>query len=359
MTLALERRLPIAPRSNRRPRGVLAVGVSVTALLCAMFVSIGNGALHISWGVTFDAALAGLHGRAANLAGPEAIVCYLRLPRVFMAALVGMSLGMSGAAMQGLFRNSLADPYLLGVASGASLGATIALSLGGHLAAGFMQAPLGPAAAVTVPPFAFAGGLGGVLCTLALARGGRSKTTSVLLAGVVVGSVLTSLTTYWMVRDGDRLRAVFAWTLGSLSFSSWGDLVHALPYAVCGLGLLWAAARSLDALQLGEDTARTLGVHVHRVQVGVIVGASLATAAAVSFAGVIGFVGLVAPHVMRRLGTPNHRVLLPASAAAGGTLLVLADLGARTLIRPAELPVGILTTLLGGPVFLWLLRREG
>ncbi len=358
MTLAFERRFTAA-RSGRRTRGALAVIGSFTALFCAMLFSAGNGALHISWSATLDAAVAGLRGGVANLTGSEAIVCYLRLPRVLMAALVGTSLGMSGAAMQGLFRNSLADPYLLGVASGASLGATIALSLAGHLAPAFVQAPFASeGTASMVPPFAFAGALAGVLCTVALARGARAKSSSVLLAGVVVGSVLTSLTTYLMLRDADRLRAVFAWTLGNLSFASWSDLLHASPYAACGIALLYATARGLDALQLGEDTASTLGVPVQRVQVGVIVGASLATAAAVSFAGVIGFVGLVAPHVMRRLGAPTHRVLLPASAAAGGTLLVLADLGARTFIRPAELPVGIVTTLVGGPFFLWLLRRE-
>ena len=161
-----------------------------------------------------------------------------------------------------------------------------------------------------------------------------------------------------MLRDADRLRAVFAWSLGNLALSNWGDLGRALPYALAGIGLLSLLARGLDALQLGEDTARTLGVNARWLRIGVVVGASLATAAAVAFVGIIGFVGLVAPHVMRRLGTPGHRVLIPASALGGGALLVLADLGARTLVRPAELPVGVITTLIGGPFFIWVLRRQ-
>jgi iron complex transport system permease protein len=272
----------------------------------------------------------------------------------------GASLGSSGAAMQGLFRNPLAEPYLLGVASGASFGATVAMTFTGQLALAFAEVPFAPSqTANLVPMFAFMGAIGAVFATLALTQArSRSKTPSILLAGIVVGSVLTSLTTYLMMRDADRLRAVFSWALGNLAASSWTDVARAAPYAAAGMLCLFALARGLDALQLGDDTARTLGVDTQRVRVGVIVGASLSTAAAVSFVGIIGFVGLAAPHIMRRLGAVNHRALLPASGLAGATLLVLADLVARVLIRPAELPVGIVTTLVGGPFFLWLLRRQ-
>ena len=198
-----------------------------------------------------------------------------------------------------------------------------------------------------------------MLATLALSRaGGRTRTHTLLLAGVVVGGVLVSLTTYLMLRDADRLRAVFSWTLGNFAQASWIDLRRSLPYAATGMALLYACAPGLDALQLGEDTARTLGLRASALRFGVIVGASLATAASVAFVGIIGFVGLVAPHIMRRLGAPSYRALLPASALAGAALLVLADLGARTLVRPAELPVGVVTTLAGGPFFLWLLRKD-
>jgi len=263
--------------------------------------------------------------------------------------------------MQGLFRNPLAEPYLLGVASGASFGATLARSLEGALGSAFAQAPFVEASRGSeIPLFAFLGAAGAVLATIVLSRGAsaRSKTTSLLLAGVVVGGVLTSLTTYLMLRDADRLRAAFSWNLGNLAASTWHDLGHALPYAVVGLLLLCALSRGLDAMQLGEDTAQTLGVSAGALRACVIVGASLATAAAVAFVGVIGFVGLVAPHLMRRIGTPAHRILLPASAFGGAALLVFADLGARTLVRPAELPVGVVTTMLGGPFFLWLLWRQ-
>jgi iron complex transport system permease protein len=232
--------------------------------------------------------------------------------------------------------------------------------LTGRLGTPFLLVPFAAGSAAPLLPLcAFGGALGAVLLTAALSTAShRDRTSSLLLAGVVVGSVMLSLTTYLMLRDADRLRAVVSWTLGSLSLASWAELAHASPYAATGLLLLYVFGRSLDALQLGPDTARTMGVDLGRVRIGVIVGASMATAASVAFVGVIGFVGLVAPHIMRRLGPPQHRVLLPASMIGGATLLVLADLGARTLVRPSELPLGVVTTLLGGPFFLWLLRRK-
>jgi cobalamin transport system permease protein len=360
MNVAVDDRVFAEARASRRARAAGAVVGSAVVLACAMLLSAASGALPISSGATLAALAAGVRGHAATLDVTGAIVWNLRFPRVLMAALVGASLGTSGAAMQGLFRNPLADPYLLGIASGASFGATLALCLSGRLATAFSDSLFAPdAISGFVPLFASLGAAGAVLATLVLSRAGsRSRTASLLLAGVVVGSVLVSLSTYLMVRDADRLRAVLAWTLGNLSLSSWADLGWASPYAAVGMTLLYALARGLDALQLGEDTARTLGMNPRTIRIGVIVGTSLATAAAVAFVGIIGFVGLVAPHIMRRLGTPHHRVLLPASALGGATLLVLADLGARTLIRPAELPVGVVTTLVGGPFFLWLLRRE-
>jgi len=345
---------------RRRARAAVLLSGSSALLGVLMVVSACSGALPISLQITLEALWGGLSGQSARFDELHAIVWQLRLPRVLMAAIVGASLGSSGAAMQGLFRNPLADPYLLGVASGASFGATLAMTLAGKLAAAFAEAPFASGSfANLVPVFAFAGALSAVLGTLFLSQAGaRAKPTSVLLAGVVVGSILTALTTYLMLRDADRLRAVFSWTLGNLSLSSWRDVERVLPYASVGFAGMYALARGLDALQLGEDTARTLGVRPRRVRSGVILAASLSTAAAVSFVGVIGFVGLSAPHIMRRLGVLGHRGLLPAAAVGGALLLVLADLGARVLVRPAELPVGIVTTLIGGPFFLWLLRRQ-
>jgi iron complex transport system permease protein len=353
---------PAGPHANsgmagtgRSWRAAAALLGALALLVAAGVLAAGNGTLSIPPGVTLAAIGKGVTG--APLEGLESIVWNLRLPRVAFALLVGASLGACGAAMQGLFRNPLADPYLMGVASGASLGATIALVLGGSVAAAFAPGVFNQGGSSLVPLAAFAGALLAVLLTLALARGGRG-TTGLVLAGVVVGSILTSASTLVMLRDADRLRAVFAWSLGSLALAGWAEVAAVAPYALLGLLGLLASARALDALQLGDDTARTLGLGVERVRYGVILAASLTTAAAVAYAGPIGFVGLVAPHVMRRLGVPSHATLIPASAFAGGALLVLADLGARTLTRPAELPVGVVTTLVGGPFFLWLLARR-
>ena len=344
----------------RRARAVAAIAGPAVVLLLAALLAVGSGALPISSHATIRALYSGVFGRASALEGDEAIVWNLRLPRVLMAALVGASLGCSGGALQGLFRNPLVDPYLLGIAGGATFGATLAMSIGGRLAQPFAEALFAPGgASVLVPLYAFLGSIGAVTLTLLLARAGtKSRATSLLLAGIVVGSILVASTQCLMMRDSDRLHALVSWTLGNLAMTSWADLRWAFPYAVSGMVVLYALARGLDSLQLGEETARTLGVRTRTLRVGVIVGASLATAAAVAFVGAIGFVGLVAPHAMRRIGTPQHRVLLPASALAGAALLVLADLAARTVVRPAELPVGVVTTLLGGPFFLWLLRRR-
>jgi len=359
MTVGSVEGFAAAPTVRRARVAPLLLGFGVL-LLASMALSAGSGAMPVSLRTTMEALWGGIRGQTEGFDAVHAILWNLRLPRVFMAALVGASLACSGAAMQGLFRNPLADPYLLGVASGASFGATLGMTFRGQLGSAFAELPfLSSPGQSLVPLFAFAGAVAAVVATLALTGGhGRAKAPTILLAGIVVGSVLTSLTTYLMMRDADRLRAAFSWGLGNLAVASWGTVLGITPYAGAGMALLYALARGLDALQLGDDTARTLGVDTRRVRLGVILGASLSTAAAVSFVGIIGFVGLAAPHVVRRLGAATHRGLLLTSALAGGTLLVLSDLGARTLIRPAELPVGIVTTLIGGPFFLWLLRRK-
>jgi iron complex transport system permease protein len=338
--------------------------VSVALFLLALLggsvvLSLGSGALPIPFGMTLHVLARGVSGHARHLDGLEAVVWDLRVPRVLTGVLVGGSLGASGAAMQGLFRNPLADPYLLGVASGASLGATVAWVLLGTLGPAFGEVPFVPSHASTlVPLLAFVGATLAVVATVTLAgTGARPRPTSLLLAGVVIGSILTALSTYLLLRDEDRIRAVFAWSLGNLSFAGWRGFASAAPYAIVGFAVLMLFARSLDAMQLGDDTATTLGVNVGRVQLAVIAGASLSTAASVAFVGLVGFVGLIAPHVMRRLGPTDHRTLVLTSALAGAVILVFADLLARTVARPAELPVGIVMTLLGGPFFLWLLRR--
>jgi iron complex transport system permease protein len=332
----------------------VTVGAAVLLIVAVVF-AVSNGTLEISPLTTLNALWRGFSG--AKLEGLESIVFDLRLPRVLMGVLVGATLALAGAAMQGLFRNPLADPYLLGIASGASLGATIAiLGLGGAAfqAAGLLTQNISG----SVPVFAFIGALAAVGATLALSRFGARGSEGIILAGVVVGSLCVSLSTYLILQDPVRMRAAFSWSLGSLSTVGYDSALALALYALPGAALTLVCARYLDALQLGEDTARTLGLNVSGVRFALIAASSLMVAAAVSYVGIIGFVGLVAPHIARRLGAVTHRWLLPASLLIGSSLLVLADLGARLLVRPAELPVGILTTLIGGPFFLWLLQRR-
>jgi iron complex transport system permease protein len=338
-------------------RDVRALLGAAVVLVFVAWLASTNGTLDIPITTTLEAVWKGTTGRAAQLEGLEAIVWNLRLPRVVFGALVGATLAAAGAAMQGLFRNPLADPYLMGTASGAAFGATIAIFVTGTQALAFATGMFSSTSSL-VPLFAFLGAFGAVMMTLWLSSMGRKSNSSLVLSGVIVGAMLTAITTYIQMHDADRMRAVFSWTLGNLALAGWSEVLAVLPYAVLGMIALWIFSRSLDALQLGEDTASTLGIRVDRIKLFVVIAASLATAAAVSYAGIIGFVGLIAPHVMRRIGGPAHRTLIPSSALAGAALLVLADLGARVLIRPQELPVGIVTTMLGGPFFLWLLRRK-
>ncbi|GGR57271.1 iron ABC transporter permease [Deinococcus seoulensis] len=334
-----------AAASDRRgAAGALALPLKtaglVLLLLSAVVLGTGLGSVNVPPGEVLGALWRGVTGQA--LAGNDVIVWQIRLPRVVMGVLVGASLSVCGGAFQGVFRNPLADPYLLGVASGSALGATIAI------VAGWPR--------TLIPVTALLLALAAVTGTLALAREGRRfPPNRLILAGVVVGSVLSAATTALILRGEDRARQVLAYTLGDLGFSGWPDVLTVLPYAALGGGALLLLARALDTLQLGELTARSLGVPVERLRLITVVAASVATAGAVAYVGVIGFVGLIVPHVVRLMFGPGHRTLLPLSALLGGALLVYADLLART--TPLS-QVGIVTTLLGGPFFLWLLRRQ-
>ncbi|GHG25214.1 iron ABC transporter permease [Deinococcus indicus] len=334
-----------AAASDRRgAAGALALPLKtaglVLLLLSAVVLGTGLGSVTVPPGEVLGALWRGVTGQ--ELAGNDVIVWQIRLPRVVMGVLVGASLSVCGGAFQGVFRNPLADPYLLGVASGSALGATIAI------VAGWPR--------TLIPVTALLLALAAVTCTLILAREGRRfPPNRLILAGVVVGSVLSAATTALILRGEDRARQVLAYTLGDLGFSGWPDVLTVLPYAALGGGVLLLLARALDTLQLGELTARSLGVPVERLRLITVVAASVATAGAVAYVGVIGFVGLIVPHVVRLLFGPGHRTLLPLSALLGGALLVYADLLART--TPLS-QVGIVTTLLGGPFFLWLLRRQ-
>ena len=280
----------------------------------------------------------------------EIIVFRIRLPHAVLIALAGSALAGSGAAYQGLFRNPLADPYLIGVASGAGLGAvlTMAWREQGHISGLY-----------TVPVGAFAGALltVGIVYVLAQWRGADS-TTTLILAGVAVSSFASALTSYLMLRSQGELYRAIAWLLGGTTMNGWEPVLVSLPYIAVGLGTLLTTGYAMNVLQFGEEQASQLGLPVRRAKTLILVAASLATAAAISFSGIIGFIGLIVPHVMRMIWGPDYRRLLPLSILGGATALLLADLLARLLLAPQELPVGIITALAGAPFFIWVLLRS-
>lgn len=280
----------------------------------------------------------------------DTVVWQIRLPRVILGSLVGAALGLAGAAFQGLLRNPLADPYVLGVSSGASLGAVLALALG---------LPMGVAGLSSVPLFAFAGALAAIGLVFVMGRqGGRLPMTGLLLAGVALSSFLSSAVSLIVLFSGERMGPILFWLMGGLSSADWPAVLHVLPYLVVGGAIMVWHARALDALAFGEATAGHLGVEVERVKLALFIAASLLTASAVAVSGVIGFVGLVTPHIVRLLRGPSHRWLLPIAMALGAIFLVAADTLARTVLAPQELPVGAVTALCGAPFFLYILHRQ-
>ena len=338
-----------APRPVRR-LSPLAVAVALVLLAGALLAGLLVGAVGLAPGAVlaevadhlpFVSIDSGLNTQEA------AIVWDLRLPRVVLAALVGATLAAAGAAYQGVFRNPLADPYLLGVAAGAGLGATVGIVTVG-------------AASAIVPAAAFAGAVVAVLLTYALggaAGGGRAGTTLVL-AGVAVAAFFTAVQTFVQQRHADTVREVYSWILGRLSTVGWSEVGLLAPYAAVSLVVLLLHRRLLDVLAVGEEEAGALGVSVARVRLVVIAAATLGTAAAVAVSGLVGFVGIVVPHAVRLLAGASYRVILPLSVLGGAAFLVLADLGARTLVSPAEVPLGVITAFVGAPFFAVVLRSS-
>jgi iron complex transport system permease protein len=337
-----------APRRLARPVALLG-GLSVL-LVAAAALGAGLGPIRIPPQEVL-AVLAGKLGLDVGVTvdqQTEAIVWAIRLPRVALGILVGGGLAVAGAALQAIFRNPLADPGLIGVSSGASLGAVAAIVLG--------FAALG---SYTLPFAAFVGGLVATLVVYALARfDGRTEVVTLLLTGLAVNAITGAGIGYLVFRATEtEVRDAVFWTLGSLGGATWTSVLSALPFVALGAIVLPAFARALNLLVLGEREAAHLGVETERVRIIVVAAAALTTGAAVAVAGTIGFVGLIVPHLVRLVAGPDNRLVLPASFLAGASLLVLADLGARTVAAPAELPLGVVTSLIGGPFFLWLLHR--
>jgi iron complex transport system permease protein len=280
----------------------------------------------------------------------EVIVFQVRLPHALLVLLTGAALSGSGAAYQGLFRNPLADPYLLGSASGAGLGAVLVMAL--H----WPQEIFGYLA---VPLAAFAGALLAVFVVYHLAREKQTVAPiALILAGVAVSAFASSLTSYLMLQSGAEIRRALAWLLGGSSMSGWLPVLAALPYMTVGLGVLTISGHALNVLQSGEEQARQMGLNAERAKVIILLAASFSVAAAVAFSGIIGFIGLIVPHVARLVWGPDYRRLIPLSVLGGASALLLADLLARNIIAPQVLPVGVITALFGSPFFLWVLRRS-
>ncbi len=326
------------------PRRLLATLAALALLLVgALLLSVSIGPSGLAPGEAWRALLGRADGAAAD------IVLRVRLPRVVFAALVGASLSVSGALFQALLRNPLADPFILGVSGGAALGGILALSLGGVLGLGY----------AAVPPAAFAGAIGATLLLFAVAGGrGRLSPTTLLLTGVVfnafASAAIVFLASIAGLAEGTR---IFLWLIGNLSDGRFEVAAWVALFLALGLGCAVWLARDLDLLALGEEPAAQLGVEVERAKRVLLVATSLMVGAAVSVAGLVGFVGLIIPHLLRLVFGPGHRLLVPAAALGGATFLVLCDAAARTALSGGELPVGAITALAGGPLFLWLLRR--
>ena len=353
MTLTERRpgRTPVAP--DLRPPGLRA-GLLLAACACLAVAAL----LAVLVGpVRLDPAgvLAELAGRLplVEIQGglPErdaAILWQLRLPRVVLGGLVGAMLALAGAAYQGVFRNPLADPYLLGAAGGAGLGATLAIAYGPDTSSW----PVG-----LLPLAAFTGAVAGVAAAYALGRSGGGRTTTTLvLAGVAVASFLTAVQTYVQQREDDTLREVYGWILGRLSTAGWKEVVLILPYTLLSAAVIVACRRLLDVLAVGDDEAESLGVRAARVRLVVVAAATLGTAAAVAVSGLIGFVGIIVPHTVRLVAGSSYRLVVPLCLLLGAAFMILADLVARTVMAPGELPIGVVTAFLGAPFFAVVLR---
>lgn len=338
-----------------RVRGVspLWAAAAVVFLLVALAVGIVAGPVDIGVGDVLRSAAQRLGLPVDSALGPaeESILWDLRVPRVVLAALVGGMLAVAGATYQGVFHNPLADPYLLGVAAGAGLGATLAIAYLPHALAGQELLPLA----------AFAGGAVAVVLAYGIGRAaGRERDSATLvLAGVTVASFFTAVQTFVQQQNTDTLQEVTSWILGSLPNTGWSDVAVLAPYVLVATAVIVAHRRVVDVLGLGDLEAASLGVDVRRVRLTLVVAATIGTAAAVAVSGLIAFVGIIVPHAIRLLTRTSYRGLLPLSFVVGAGFLVLADVIARTALAPAEVPIGVVTALFGAPFFALVLRTRG
>jgi iron complex transport system permease protein len=329
---------------------VLALGGAALALAAvAMWsVAIGSTAIPLQdiFGLTLGTLVAPGNTTAYDLS-LNTILFDIRLPRILMAGLAGSALAAAGAAYQGMFRNPLADPYLTGISQGAALGAVT----------GFLLPAATPAA--LIPLLAFIGAVVSVVAVFSIARTGKTvPVTTLILGGVAIGAFLASFTSYLLIMSGDKVHGIIFWLLGTFSLADWWRVAIMTPYILVGMLTLLLLARSLNVMQLDEDQAQQLGINVEKTKLVILAAATIATAAAVCFCGAIGFVGIIIPHAIRLVFGPDYRLLLPMSMLTGAAFLILADTAARTIMSPQEIPVGIITALIGAPFFLYILNRK-
>lgn len=342
------------PKATVRKNALLGVLGVLLFFLTGLALTLGPARLPLN--TVLKAVAGSLPGLAKVFSGEEVaaiertIIFAIRLPRIFLSVLVGAALALAGTVYQGLFRNPMADPYVLGTSSGAALGATLGFAL--HSDLQFFSLS-------TVSLLAFVGALLSTVLVYNLARVGRRvPLTVLLLSGIAVAAFLSAANSLALVLQGSDMQQIVFWLMGGFSTSRWLHVRAILPYMAAGAVCIGVYARDLNILLLGEEKAQQLGVDLRRLQLILTLSASLLVAAAVSVSGIIGFVGLVVPHMMRLLTGPDHRLLLPASALAGGIFLLAADTVARTVLAPTELPVGVITAFLGAPFFIYLLRKN-
>ena len=320
--------------------------LNVFVILCAIcfLLACVNGSIAINFTDIFS-------GEISDLT--KIVLLEIRLPRVILAALVGASLGISGAALQGLFRNPLADPGLIGVSAGAALGATLVIVLGSNFLSGFMLGSF------LLPLGAISGAMLVIMMLYMLTKGfGYQGVTYMLLVGIAVNAIAgVGIGILTFISTDSELRGLTFWTMGSFGGVTWPLLIPAIIIILISVASMMTVSRNLDLIQLGEPEAYRLGVDVRKLKYKIIISCAAAVGASVSLSGMIGFVGLVVPHLVRLFGGVNHNYLLPGSAFIGAALMITADMVARTMIQPAELPVGLITSAIGSPFFLWLIFR--
>jgi len=343
--------LPAGPGPTR-VQPVWALGAAVTLVACSL-LGILVGAADLSLGSVLAELVDKVPGVdvSSDLTAREAAILWeIRVPRMVLAGLVGGMLAIAGAGYQGVFRNPLADPYLLGVAAGAGLGATLAIAY----LPGATSWPVSP-----LPIAAFVGALLGVMVTYILGRttATTSSTATLILAGVAVAAFLTATQTFIQQENSETFREVYAWILGALVTVGWSEVVLILPYVVVSGAALYLYRRLLDVMGVGDEEANSVGVRAARVRLVVVIAATLGTAAAVAVSGLIGFVGIIVPHAVRLVFGSSYRVIVPLSLSFGAAFLILADVVARTVLAPAEVPIGVVTAFFGAPFFLLVLYR--